>query len=92
MREGPDIARIASLVGDPARANMLNAMMGGTTTMGANPMLGGMNGMGTLTPSTMMGSMGGPEPMKQAPSGGAAGVASAASGSVGRQEWRRSWR
>ncbi|RVC16581.1 MAG: transcriptional regulator, partial [Mesorhizobium sp.] len=23
MREGPDIARIASLVGDPARANML---------------------------------------------------------------------
>ena len=30
MREGPDIARIASLVGDPARANMLTAMMGGT--------------------------------------------------------------
>ncbi|RWB54495.1 winged helix-turn-helix domain-containing protein [Mesorhizobium sp.] len=30
MREGPDIARIASLVGDPARANMLNALMGGT--------------------------------------------------------------
>ncbi|WFP76977.1 winged helix-turn-helix domain-containing protein [Mesorhizobium sp. WSM4906] len=30
MREGPDIARIASLVGDSARANMLNALMGGT--------------------------------------------------------------
>jgi DNA-binding transcriptional ArsR family regulator len=30
MREGPDIAHIASLVGDPARANMLTAMMGGT--------------------------------------------------------------
>ena len=30
MREGHDIARIASLVGDPARANMLNALMGGT--------------------------------------------------------------
>jgi DNA-binding transcriptional ArsR family regulator len=30
MREEPDIARIASLVGDPARANMLTALMGGT--------------------------------------------------------------
>ncbi|TIP26285.1 MAG: helix-turn-helix transcriptional regulator [Mesorhizobium sp.] len=30
MREGPDIARIASLVGDPARANMLTALMGGS--------------------------------------------------------------
>lgn len=29
MREGPDIARIASLVGDPARANMLTALMNG---------------------------------------------------------------
>lgn len=29
MRNGPDIARIASLVGDPARANMLTALMGG---------------------------------------------------------------
>ena len=29
MREGPDIARIASLVGDPARANMLTALLGG---------------------------------------------------------------
>jgi DNA-binding transcriptional ArsR family regulator len=30
MKEGPDIARIASLVGDPARANMLTALMGGS--------------------------------------------------------------
>jgi len=29
MKEGPDIARIASLVGDPARANILTALMGG---------------------------------------------------------------
>jgi DNA-binding transcriptional ArsR family regulator len=29
MREEPDIARIASLVGDPARANMLTALMDG---------------------------------------------------------------
>lgn len=30
MREGPDISRIANLVGDPARANMLTALAGGT--------------------------------------------------------------
>ena len=29
MRHGPDIAPIAALVGDPARANMLAALMGG---------------------------------------------------------------
>ena len=29
MKEGPDISRIASLIGDPARANMLNALMSG---------------------------------------------------------------
>ena len=29
MRDGPDIARIASLIGDPARANMLTALMDG---------------------------------------------------------------
>ncbi|MEM7745877.1 MAG: helix-turn-helix transcriptional regulator [Pseudomonadota bacterium] len=35
MKDGPDIARIASLIGDPARANMLSALMDGralTTT------------------------------------------------------------
>jgi len=29
MREGPNIARIAALLGDPARAEMLTALMGG---------------------------------------------------------------
>ncbi len=29
MKEGPDIARIASLIGEPARANMLSALMTG---------------------------------------------------------------
>jgi hypothetical protein len=28
MKSGPDLARIASLIGDPARANMLAALMG----------------------------------------------------------------
>lgn len=29
MKEGPDIARIANLIGDPARSNMLTALMSG---------------------------------------------------------------
>lgn len=29
MKEGPDIARIGTLIGDPARANMLTALSGG---------------------------------------------------------------
>jgi len=29
MKEGPDIARIAALIGDPARANILTALMSG---------------------------------------------------------------
>jgi DNA-binding transcriptional ArsR family regulator len=29
MKEGPDISQIASLIGDPARANMLTALMNG---------------------------------------------------------------
>jgi DNA-binding transcriptional ArsR family regulator len=29
MRDGPNIARVASLIGDPARAEMLTALMGG---------------------------------------------------------------
>lgn len=29
MKEGPDIARIATLIGDPARANILTALMSG---------------------------------------------------------------
>ena len=29
MKSGPSIAPVAALVGDPARANMLNALLGG---------------------------------------------------------------
>lgn len=29
MKEGPDLSRVAALVGDPARANMLSALFGG---------------------------------------------------------------
>ena len=29
MKDGPDIATIASLLGDPGRANMLTALMAG---------------------------------------------------------------
>ena len=29
MKEGPDIARLGSLIGDPARANILSALMSG---------------------------------------------------------------
>jgi DNA-binding transcriptional ArsR family regulator len=29
MKEGPDIANLAALIGDPARANMLTALMSG---------------------------------------------------------------
>ena len=29
MKEGPDIAAIGALIGDPARANMLTALMSG---------------------------------------------------------------
>ena len=29
MKAGPDIARVAALIGDPARANMLSALMSG---------------------------------------------------------------
>jgi len=31
MRTGPDIARIAALLGDPARANMMTALLGGVS-------------------------------------------------------------
>ncbi|MGR3586478.1 MAG: ArsR/SmtB family transcription factor, partial [Pseudooceanicola nanhaiensis] len=29
MKEGPDISRVAALIGDPARANILTALMSG---------------------------------------------------------------
>ena len=35
MKEGPDIALLASLIGDPARANMLTGLMGGQALAGS---------------------------------------------------------
>jgi len=37
MKTGPDIARIAALVGDPARANMLMALMGARALTAGEP-------------------------------------------------------
>ncbi|MEL6316769.1 MAG: winged helix-turn-helix domain-containing protein, partial [Pseudomonadota bacterium] len=34
MKDGPDIARLAALIGDPARANMLTALMSGQALTG----------------------------------------------------------
>jgi DNA-binding transcriptional ArsR family regulator len=43
MKEGPDLSRIASLVGDPARANMLSALMdGGALTASELALEGGV--------------------------------------------------
>ena len=36
MKAGPDIAMVASLVGDPARANMLTGLMSGRAARKAN--------------------------------------------------------
>src|ERR1041385_5601856 len=35
MKDGPDIARTAAMMGDPARANMLMALMSGTSLTAA---------------------------------------------------------
>ena len=43
MKDGPDLARVASLVGDPARANMLTALMdGGALTASELALEGGV--------------------------------------------------
>ena len=48
MREGPDVARIASLVGDPARANMLSALMdGGSLTASEHALEAGVTAQTT---------------------------------------------
>ena len=36
MKTGPDISRVASLIGDPARANMVLALMSGTSLSAAD--------------------------------------------------------
>lgn len=50
MKEGPDIARVASLMGDPARANMVMALMGGRALSAAD-----LAREGGVAPSTASG-------------------------------------
>ena len=50
MRDGPEIARIASLIGDPARANMLTAMVGGQALTSSE--LSGVAGVSLPTASS----------------------------------------
>lgn len=47
MKEGPDIARVAALIGDPARANMLTALMGGKALTATE-----LAGVAGITPQT----------------------------------------
>jgi DNA-binding transcriptional ArsR family regulator len=49
MREGPDLSRIASLVGDPARANMLSALMSGAALTASELALEGGVGLPTAS-------------------------------------------
>lgn len=50
MKEGPDIARLGTLIGDPARANMLNALMDGRALTASE--LAGVAGVGLPTASS----------------------------------------
>ncbi|AUH32315.1 ArsR/SmtB family transcription factor [Paracoccus tegillarcae] len=50
MKDGPDIARIAALIGDPARANMLTALMSGKALTATE--LAGEAGVTPATAST----------------------------------------
>jgi len=50
MKTGPDISRIASLIGDPARANMVLALMSGASLSAAD-----LAREGGITPSTATG-------------------------------------
>ncbi|WP_143796679.1 ArsR/SmtB family transcription factor [Paracoccus marinus] len=47
MKEGPDIARVAALIGDPARANMLTALMAGKALTATE-----LAGVAGITPQT----------------------------------------
>lgn len=55
MKEGPNIAGIASLVGDPARANMLSALMGGVALTASELALEA--GVGLPTTSSHLGKL-----------------------------------
>lgn len=50
MKEGPDIAQIGALIGDPARANMLAALTGGRALTATE--LAGVGGITLQTAST----------------------------------------
>lgn len=50
MKEGPDIAQIGALIGDPARANMLAALTGGRALTATE--LAGVGGITVQTAST----------------------------------------
>ena len=50
MKEGPDIAGIAALIGDPARANILSALMAGMALTA-----GELAGEAGVTPQTASG-------------------------------------
>ena len=50
MKTGPDISRVASLIGDPARANMVLALMSGAALSAAD-----LAREGGITPSTATG-------------------------------------
>jgi len=55
MKDGPDIARIAALIGDPARANMLTALMSGKALTATE--LAGEAGITPQTASTHLSKM-----------------------------------
>jgi DNA-binding transcriptional ArsR family regulator len=49
MKEGPDLSRIAALVGDPARANMLSALLSGAALTASELALEGGVGLPTAS-------------------------------------------
>ena len=53
MKSGPDISRVASLIGDPARANMVLALMSGNSLSAAD-----LAREANVTPSTAAGHLG----------------------------------
>ena len=55
MKEGPDIARLGALIGDPARANILTALMSGKALTASE--LAGEAGVSPATASTHLGKL-----------------------------------
>jgi DNA-binding transcriptional ArsR family regulator len=63
MKEGPDITRLASLIGDPARANMLTALMSGKALTASE--LANEAGITLQTASSHLGKLEGAELIRQ---------------------------